>query len=562
MSNPLNKLKIGSRIYLLIAIVTLGMAGIFQFSMLHIESSLFQERNESTRRLVESTRTLLLDVYQESKKAGMDDAAAKTEALKHLKSIRYDGNEYFWANDLEGKMLMHPIRSELNGTDIRGIKDAKGSTFFSEMIDLVKKQEKGSITYYWPPDSTAKQKISYVSGIKELDLLLGTGVYVEDVEKTIANVEKQLAIAVLGIALVSFIIALYIGRTISKPIICLNDSMQKLAAGDLNIGICAYGHEDEVGEMAATVCVFQDNAKQMERMKAEQAEMERRAATEKKAAMEKMAADFEGSVGHIVSVVASAATQLQASSKNLSEMSEQTSQQTSVVAAATEEASSSVQTVASAAEELSASISEINRQIEESTRVAANAVQEVHSTDATVSTLSEAAAQIGDVVKLIQDIAEQTNLLALNATIEAARAGEAGKGFAVVASEVKNLANQTGRATEEISKKIVTVQNVSNESVKAIRSIGTIIEQIDQITRMIAEALRQQDEATREISNNVQQASAGTSEISSSIVNVTHAAQESRNAATEVFDAANELSQQSESLRGQIQVFLDKVRAG
>ena len=176
---------------------------------------------------------------------------------------------------------------------------------------------------------------------------------------------------------------------------------------------------------------------------------------------------------------------------------------------------------------MTASIGEIDRQVGESTRIAHEAVDQVTRTNATVSTLSEAATQIGDVVKLIQDIAEQTNLLALNATIEAARAGEAGKGFAVVASEVKNLANQTGRATEEISNKISTVQNVSIEAANAIRTIGTTIESINNISGIISDAVKQQTSATKEISSNVQQVYAGTSEVSSSIVKVTGAASES-----------------------------------
>ncbi|MER2520877.1 MAG: methyl-accepting chemotaxis protein, partial [Bdellovibrionales bacterium] len=176
------------------------------------------------------------------------------------------------------------------------------------------------------------------------------------------------------------------------------------------------------------------------------------------------------------------------------------------------------------------------------------------------STLSEAATQIGDVVKLIQDIAEQTNLLALNATIEAARAGEAGKGFAVVASEVKNLATQTARATEEISKKIVTVQNVSQESVSAIRSIGKTIDHISQVAGVIAHAVQQQNAATQEISQNVQQAFTGTTRVSTDIVSVTRAAGSAREASGQVLQASGELSQQSEMLRAQIESFLSNLR--
>ncbi|MDD3181579.1 MAG: methyl-accepting chemotaxis protein [Alphaproteobacteria bacterium] len=347
-----------------------------------------------------------------------------------------------------------------------------------------------------------------------------------------------------------------------KPMVQMERVMAHLQNEEVDVDVPAQNRGDEIGRMAKAVQSFKEGIVEKIRLRGEAEAQKQRAETERRLTMNKMADDFEHTVGNIVQVVASAATELQSSAKNLSEMADQTNTQTTAVAAATEEASASVQTVASAAEELSSSISEINRQIEQSTEVATEAVEEVKNTDLTVSTLSDAAAQIGDVVKLIQDIAEQTNLLALNATIEAARAGEAGKGFAVVASEVKNLANQTARATEEISKKIVTVQSVSTQAVSAIRSIGEIIGRIDMITSTIADAIHQQESATREISNNVQQASAGTSEISCNIVNVTHAASESRNAAGEVFQASGELSRQAEVLRKEIVTFVATVRQG
>jgi len=560
MASPLARVKIAVRIYLLIAIVAIGMGFIFEQSVGMIKEALFEQRNEQTRRLVESAASLIQDYVKEVKAGDEPEEEAKRMVLKRLSKLRYDKDEYFWVHGLDGKMLMHPIKPALDGKDILGIKDANGNNLFAEMNKIVNKQGAGRYTYFWPPDETAKLKISYVIGIPEWNWVIGSGVYVEDIEAEVSNVQKHLGIVAAIILLISMVIAIIIGRSITKPILGLNKAMQRLADGELDITVGFDDYRDEVGAMAKTVHVFQENAKQVEKLKAEQVEAERNAAIEKKRSMNQMADDFEHSVGDIVNVVASAATELQASSKNLSEMADQTSSQTSTVAAATEEASTSVQTVASAAEELSASISEINRQVEESSRVAASAVSEVKRTDATVSTLSDAASQIGDVVKLIQDIAEQTNLLALNATIEAARAGEAGKGFAVVASEVKNLANQTGRATEEISSKIVTVQNVSKEAVDAIRSIGTIIEQIDEITKTISGALKQQDSATKEISNNVQQASAGTNEVSSSIVNVTHAAKESGNAANEVLGASAELSKQAEHLRREIGGFLSKIR--
>ncbi len=365
---------------------------------------------------------------------------------------------------------------------------------------------------------------------------------------------------VSGIGIILTVWLAFVLESKAKRLGAILEAMSHVAADDLDTVVPYLNQSDSFGKVARLLDCFKMISIQLNKA-AEEEEKKKRAAEEKQQEMSKLADAFNDSVGNIVSVLASEAGELQSSAQNLSEMADQTSRQSAAVAAATEQASVSVQTVASAAEELSASISEINRQVEDSAQVAMNAVDEVKRTNTTVSVLSEAAAQIGDVVKLIQDIAAQTNLLALNATIEAARAGEAGKGFAVVASEVKNLANQTGRATEEISKKIGTVQSVSLEAANAIKSIGDIIAHISEISETIAKAIQQQTEATREISNNVQQATTGTNEVSSSIVKVTNAAKESHSGAEKVLGASEELSKQAERLRAEVQSFLDNVKA-
>ncbi len=559
--NILTDTKVSTRIYALSALMAIGMGLMLYLSANNISVLLNSAYGDKTKSIVSIAHSLVMESVHKAEVGEITIEAAKEEAKIAVKGLRYDGDNYYWIQDNKPNMIMHPLKPAIKGKDISGIKDANGKALFAEAAKIVNQKGEGEVDYHWPPGPDAKPKISYVKNVPQWGWIIGTGVYIDKIQTDVRNETIKLgsmALIVFGIALM---VAVFIGRSISKPVLTLNNSMQELADGNLDIDIGIKPRKDEIGAMAKTVAVFQENAKQVEFLKKEQEQSELRAAEEKRQTMNDLANSFEESVGDIVNVVASASTELQASSRNLSEMSEQTDKQTSTVAAATEEASASVQTVASAAEELSASISEINRQISQSTRIAGNAVEEVKKTDKTVSTLTEAADQIGDVVKLIQDIAEQTNLLALNATIEAARAGEAGKGFAVVANEVKNLASQTGNATEEISKKIVTVQSVSSEAVEAIRAIGTIIEEINEITSTIATALAQQDEATREISNNVQQASAGTSEISSSIVNVTHAAKESREASDEVLGAADELSKQAETLRSEITKFLGNVRS-
>lgn len=560
MGNLLARLKINVRIYMLIAIAALGIGAVVIVSSNEIQNSMTLERQEQTRRLVE-TVTSMVDGYLKRTQPGGDlsEEEAKKRALRTVHNMRYDKTQYFFVLGWDGIMLDHP-KQDLVGQNLLDMVDANGKKVFVHIVDQAK-QGGGTLEYMWKDtDGVVKPKISHVIGFPEWKWAIASGVYADDIARNVGKIQGRLAIAAGILLLTATIIAYFIGRSISKPVDQLNGCMQQLAKGDISVEIGMEDRRDEIGAMANTVRVFQENARQVEKLKAEQVEMERHATIEKKAAMNKMADDFEHSVGQIVHVVASAATELQANSKHLSDIADKTSRQSANVAAATEQASSSVSTVASATEELSASIGEINRQVTESSQVAQNAVKEVKKTDETVSTLSEAAAQIGDVVKLIQDIAEQTNLLALNATIEAARAGEAGKGFAVVASEVKNLATQTARATEDISKKIVTVQNVSADTVSAIRSIGKTIEQMNTIASTIANAIQEQTAATKEISNNVQQASAGTSEVSSNIVGVTQAASEARGAAGEVLTASGELSKQSEHLRLEIDTFLRKVR--
>jgi methyl-accepting chemotaxis protein len=347
---------------------------------------------------------------------------------------------------------------------------------------------------------------------------------------------------------------------VSRPITVMVEAMKKLASGDTNAVIPAQGRKDEVGAMADAVQVFKDNMITASRLEAEQkAEQGRKEQRQK--AVDSYILDFDKSVGSMLEMVASASTELESTAKSMSATADSAQQQSTAVAAASEQASTNVQTVASAAEELSSSISEISRQVAESTRITSQAVTETEKTDAQIQGLAEAAQRIGDVVKLINDIAGQTNLLALNATIEAARAGEAGKGFAVVASEVKSLANQTAKATEEISAKIAEMQSATSLSVQAVQGIGQTIARINEIATTIASAVEEQGAATQEIARNVQQASAGTAEVSSNIVGVTKAANDTGAASTQVLGAAGELSKQSEGLRGQVDSFLSKIRA-
>ncbi|OFX09338.1 MAG: hypothetical protein A2516_00770, partial [Alphaproteobacteria bacterium RIFOXYD12_FULL_60_8] len=230
---------------------------------------------------------------------------------------------------------------------------------------------------------------------------------------------RTMMLSLIGVVtVISFGLALLIGRAISKPVGAMTSAMNRLAGNELDVAVPATDYSNELGAMAKAVQVFKDNAIAVKRLEAEQAKAEERAKEEKRALMNKMADDFMASVGHVVQAVASASTQMQSSAQSMTATAEQTSRQSVAVSAAAEQASTNVETVASAAEELSSSISEIGRQVAQATTVAKEAVREAGETHETVNSLVAAAKAVGEVVAMISDIADQTNLLALNATIE------------------------------------------------------------------------------------------------------------------------------------------------
>jgi len=271
--------------------------------------------------------------------------------------------------------------------------------------------------------------------------------------------------------------------------------------------------------------------------------------------------DFDGQMKIVLSTVGGSATNLQNAANALAASAEEATQQSTAVAAASEQASTNVQAVAASTEQLTSSVREIGRQVTESTRITGLAVEQAGRSGATMQGLANAAQRIGDVVELINTIAGQTNLLALNATIEAARAGEAGRGFAVVASEVKALAEQTAKATGEIGQQILAIQGATKESVGSIQEIGATIASVNEIATAIAAAVEEQGMATAEIARNVQEAARGTQEVSSNISGVSQTAGETGQTATRLLTSANELSQQSESLRSQVEGFFAAIRA-
>ncbi len=372
--------------------------------------------------------------------------------------------------------------------------------------------------------------------------------------------QRELVLGAAVILLVAVVLALFLGRSMSRPLTAITAVMNRLSGGDTEIEIPGRARRDELGMMAKAVDVFRQSMIEARQMREAQEALKQQAEIDKKAALREMADRFETDVKSVVGAVAQATTEMQRSAGEITASAGGTSERTTAAASASAEASASVESVASAAEELAGSITEISRQVAHSATVADAAVAKAQHTTATVTTLAAAGEKIGEVLRLIGAIASQTNLLALNATIEAARAGEAGKGFAVVAAEVKNLANQTATATEEIAGQVTAIQSATGDCVAAIGEISTTIGEISQIATTIAAAVEEQGAATQEIARNVQHASQGTADVSSNIAGASQAAEQSSSLAARVLGAAGDLSRHGTALAERVDSFLAGLR--
>jgi len=375
----------------------------------------------------------------------------------------------------------------------------------------------------------------------------------------------RMAVLQIAAALVAgfFFVAIAIGVIFFhylKPLRSMTGIMDELSEGDLSVQPTGQERVDELGQLARTIDRFKTGMIARQQLEADK-ETETLERDQRRERVEGLIASFRETATNVLESVGETAGTLDRTAEELTAVAAKSSELAGSTFGATDEASQNVQTVASAAEELATSIDEITRQVGQTAEVVSRATRGTQVTSEKVHGLSEAAGKIGEVVSLIQAIAEQTNLLALNATIEAARAGEAGKGFAVVAAEVKDLATQTSKATDEIGGQITAIQDATKEAVHAIEEITAIMAEVNEYTGTIATAVEQQGAATTEISDNVQRAAQGTSSVKENMSGLSDAVSQTSRSANFVLGASGELSQKTDSLRAEVEQFLNSVSA-